>query len=203
MTEVNPARNHDALIRASRLSAVLTAASAICVLIGLVFSAHSLVDARMQLADAEQHLKSARENLNTVNANLKDSAAKLEQLRCALANSRSAIEAFHQRDYGGAISMYNQALRCDPDNAYLLNLNAYSHFKNRDVAGAIELELRSIKANPNYGWGYFDLARFYCARDGGRSDNARAAIDKAVQLDERMTSLMATDGEFSRLCGKG
>ncbi len=77
----------------------------------------------------------------------------------------------------------------------------YSHFKAGDAAGAIALEQRSVVADPNYGWGYFDLARFYCARDRGRGSEAQAAIRKATELDARIPSLMATDGEFRRLCG--
>jgi len=124
--------------------------------------------------------------------------AQVGGLRCALQSSRSAIEAFHQRDFRRAVELYGDALACDPDNAYLLNLRAYSLFRLGRLADAIAEQRRSISVDRNYAWGYFDLARFLCA--AGDFEAARANIDEAIRLRPGLAQIMRNDGEFQRLC---
>ena len=125
---------------------------------------------------------------------------QISQARCALAASRSAIEAFHQREYEAAIGLYSEALACDPDNAYLLNLKAYSLFKAGRIGEALTVERQSVSADPNYAWGYFDLARFLCAAGPNNFAEAKIAISNAVRLRPGLEQVMRGDGEFMRLC---
>ena len=113
--------------------------------------------------------------------------------------TRNAIGAFHLRDYDTAVALYDQALRADPGNAYVLNLKAYSLFKSKRLSTAIGAQKESVRVDPTYAWGYFDLARFQCA--AGNFDEARENIK--IAKEKGGTSLsrkMKGDGEFRRLC---
>jgi tetratricopeptide (TPR) repeat protein len=88
----------------------------------------------------------------------------------------------------------------DPDSAYLLNLQAYSLFKSGRLDEAIAAKRRRVSADPNYAWGYFDLARFLCAAGPNKFPEAKTAISKALQLRPRLERIMRGDGEFIRRC---
>jgi hypothetical protein len=124
--------------------------------------------------------------------------------------TQRAIRAFHQRDYETAVALYDQVLLAQPDNFYVLNLKGYSLFKRKLVGQAIDVQKESVRVNPDYAWGYFDLARFQCAAK--QLDEARESIKKALDTAEDeskeggggghlwMSKLMENDGEFQRLC---
>lgn len=113
--------------------------------------------------------------------------------------TRGAIMAFHQRDYDTAVALYDQALLADPDNAYLLNLKAYSLFKRKRLSEAIDVQSESIRVDPGYAWGFFDLARFQCA--AGDFEGARKSIKIALEKSPGLRRRMEGDGEFRKLCG--
>ena len=188
----------DRLERTSRISALLMALGAVVVLGALWLSYGQL----RALQTEVKALESDATKLRTENRELTQRAEamrnEIKGLREALTASRDAIVAFHQRDYGTAVALYEQALRADPDNAYLLNLKAYSLFKLRRGRDAIEVQRESIRIDPDYAWGYFDLARFQCAV--GEFDAARKAIEIALEKHPELRSTMEKDGEFQRLC---
>src|SRR5262249_2323289 len=146
-----------------------------------------------QKAAADQALAESRREIEELKK-------QISQARCALDSSRWALEAFHQREYGVAVNLYEQALACEPENAYLLNLQAYSLFKEGKLEEALSTEQRSAKADPNYAWGQFDLARFLCALGPTRFPQAKTAIDEALRLQPDLLKVMRGDGEFRRLC---
>jgi hypothetical protein len=112
---------------------------------------------------------------------------------------RDAIRAFHRRDYDTAVALYDRVLLADPENAYLLNLKAYSLFKRKLLGQAIDVQKESVRVDPQYAWGYFDLARFQCA--SGRFDDARESIELAREKGGPwLIEKMQGDGEFRRLC---
>jgi tetratricopeptide (TPR) repeat protein len=129
--------------------------------------------------------------LRTLQTEVNSLRQEIGGLREALTASRDAIIAFHQRDYNEAVALYDQALHADPNNAYLLNLKAYSLFKLKRFQEAIKVQKESIRIDPDYAWGFFDLARFQCAT--GDFNAARTSIGEA--LDK-----MKNDGEFQKLC---
>lgn len=112
--------------------------------------------------------------------------------------TRRAIRAFHRRDYYTAVALYDQALLADPNDAYLLNLKAYSLFKSKRLSEAIDVQSESTRVYPYYAWGFFDLARFQCA--AGDFDGARKSIKIALEKRPELSKTMEGDGEFQRLC---
>ena len=188
----------DRLRRASRIATILSVISAVIVIGALLIASYQLsaIEARQHQAAAE--LGKSRIELETTRGQLSEARASLSQAQCALRKSRSAIEAFHQRDYDLAIQSYDRALRCDPKNAYLLNLKAYSLFKAGRIEGAIQAQEESLLQDPKYAWGYFDLARFLCAAKS--YDKAAGARTTALQLRPELAEVMNNDGEFMRLC---
>jgi tetratricopeptide (TPR) repeat protein len=196
---MNNSATVERLGRTSRMSGLLIA-------LGTLVVASALWLSYSQLRALQTDVSSLAEEaarLQKQNADLRQDAENMRReiggLREALTASRHAIEAFHQRDYAAAVSFYDQALRADPNNAYLLNLKAYSLFKLKRVGEAIEVQRQSLRAGPQYAWGYFDLARFQCA--AGSFNEARRSRDTALQIQPGLKATMERDGEFRRLCG--
>jgi tetratricopeptide (TPR) repeat protein len=134
-----------------------------------------------------------KSDLNTVRA-------ELARARLSLTAARAAINAFHAGRLTDAVTLYDEALSSDPDNAYIQNLRAYALFRLGRVDAAVEGQRKSIAADPSYAWGYFDLARFLCATSPPRMEDARAAAKRAIELRPDMRAIMQGDGEFQRVC---
>jgi tetratricopeptide (TPR) repeat protein len=192
--------------RTSRNSAILMVLGALIVGGALWFATARLASIQAQV----KALESREQMLITKNQDLERSASELKQtagdlndqvsrLRQALSASRDAIAAFHAHNYAAAVSLYDIALAADPGNAYLLNLKAYSLFKLGRVSDAIATQQQGIKADPNYAWGFFDLARFQCA--AGEKASAAESLRTAQGKEDRFRELAAEDGEFRHLCG--
>lgn len=181
----------DRLERTSRVSSVLMALGAIVVFAALWLSYAQLRTLQTEVKSLESEAVQLRQSAETMRNEIKG-------LREALTSSRDAIVAFHQRDYGTAVAFYDQALHADPNNAYLLNLKAYSLFKLKRINDAIDVQGESIRIDPDYAWGYFDLARFQCA--AGDFGAAGKSIEIALQKRPALHSTMEKDGEFQRLC---
>ncbi len=195
--------NSDVLVkrlgRASRMSGLLMALGTLVVAAALWVSYGQLRTLQAEISSSAKEAARLQEQDTNLRKDVESMRREIAGVREALAASRYAIEAFHQRDYSTAVSLYDQALRADPNNAYLLNLKAYSLFKLKRVSEAIEVQRQSLQADPEYGWGYFDLARFQCAV--GSFDEARRSIDSALEKRPTLRAIMAKDGEFQRLCG--
>jgi len=174
----------DRLRKVSRRAMLLSALGAVIVMAALLIASY-------QLSQVEAQQKQASTALAQTRAQLEETRTGLARAQCALRESRSAIEAFHS----GA---YDVALRCDPQNAYLLNLKAYSLFKAGRLAAAIDAQQQSLSVDSGYAWGYFDLARFQCAARA--FDKAAAARSTAIRLRPDLAEVMRSDGEFMRLC---
>ena len=56
----------------------------------------------------------------------------------------------------------------------------------------------AITKDPEYAWGYFDLARVLCAK--GDFPRAADAIRQALVVDSQLRVAMRGDGEFTKLC---
>jgi tetratricopeptide (TPR) repeat protein len=133
---------------------------------------------------------------------VEDLRLALAKARGGLAASRAAISAFHGGRLDIAVALYDEALAADPDNAYLQNLRAYSLFRLGRIREALDGERLSVAADPNYAWGYFDLARFLCAASPHSLNEAKQAAAKAIALREELRETMKSDGEFQRVCQK-
>jgi len=121
----------------------------------------------------------------------------LAEARCALGSS-GGINAYHDGDYALAIQLYDEALRCDAGDGYVLSLKAYSLFKAGDLEAAIVTQRASLEDQPDYALGYFNLARFLCAT--GDFEAASAEVATAVSLWPEVEEIAAEDGEYQKLC---
>jgi tetratricopeptide (TPR) repeat protein len=141
-----------------------------------------------------------RTDLANAKVDLEKARGDLARARASLGAARSAIGEFHAGRLEDAVKLYDDALAFDPNDAYLQNLRAYSLFRLGRIDAALEGQRRSIAIDPNYAWGYFDLARFLCAATPPRVAEARQAALKAIDLDHAMKQRMESDGEFQRVC---
>lgn len=185
--------------RASRKSALISAVGFVLVLAAIGYAATQLRAIERQRASVAAELASLSGEVVTLRDSVAALNGALEGARCALSSSRAAINAFHNRSYRLAVRLYDEALACDSNNAYLLNLKAYALFRLDDLDAAIVAQRRSVSAAPDYAWGHFDLARFLCA--SGDLASARAEIRLAASLRPDIASIAADDGEFRSLCG--
>lgn len=193
------------LERTSRISSVLMGLGSVVVAAALWIAVSKLQSIEADVTRFEERaeiLRVKNENLELANEKHTKESQKLlkevSSLRFALSASRDAIAAFHARDYKGAVSLYEAALDADPDNAYVINLKAYSFFKLGKLSDAIATQEFGLRIDPGYTWGLFDLARFQCA--AGDVEAASKSIGEAIAREERFRQLALQDGEFSRLC---
>lgn len=180
--------------RTSMLSSVVS-------LLGLAVFVGALLYGRQQIARIDAQRAALRAETDSALGALTLARDSLASARCALSSSRAAIAGFHRHDYRGAIALYDEALRCDPNNAYLLNLKAYAAFKSNDLALAITTQRRSLALDSTYAWGYMDLGRFLCAT--GDTVEGRKALERSLRLQREMRGIMSGDTELPRVCGTG
>ena len=165
---------------------------------GLAILVYSVQRARQQ---AEEALQQA----NQSELQTKHFQFQLHELEQSLSNSREAVQyvtqginLYHAGSYSAAVNAYDAALQLDPENPYTLDLKGYSLFKLKDYAGASSAMQNSVAIQPDYAWGYFDLARVYCAE--GKYDLASTSIKSALEIRPELAGSMKNDGEFLRVC---
>lgn len=71
-------------------------------------------------------------------------------------------------------------------------------FKDKQLDQSIESLKYAVEIEPDYAWGFFDLARVLCANK--QFPDAEEAARKALELRPGLREVMLEDGEFSRLC---
>jgi tetratricopeptide (TPR) repeat protein len=184
---------------ASRRSAILVLVGTIVALVAFAFSASQASSEAKRAQVFAQEAEKEAVRVEKLQSDSQELSKQVSGLREALSASRIAIAAFHQGDYGKALKFYDEALQADPGNAYLLNLRAYTLFKQHKYDDALATEQLSVRADPTYAWGYFDLARFQCSL--GKREDARESVAKALSLNPELRDIMRDDGEFRRLCG--
>lgn len=193
---------------------LIAAAAALAVTGWATLKVRPLLVERERLETSIAESKTLLEGLNAREARARIEIADLEKqtvlLRAELKGARDAtkvltdaINAFHRKQYAAAVDKYDEALRLNPGDPYIFNLKSYSQFKAGDTNGAIETMLQSLKMDPSYEWGYFDLARYQCA--AGLPQAALGTITKAVEIrgksiQQAAAFFLEKDGEFRRLC---
>lgn len=201
------ARVAEDLGRASRRAALLSLLGFVAVLAAIGYAAFQLKTLerqRVALLDEQAVLVNQqtvlREETEEYRASLAIARTELTTARASLAAARAAINAFHAGRLEDAVRLYDEALATDPANPYLQNLRAYSLFRLGRVDAAVDGQQQSLAVDPNYAWGYFDLARFLCAASPPRVEDAKEAAAKAIELRPDMRGIMQGDGEFQRVC---
>jgi tetratricopeptide (TPR) repeat protein len=183
----------------SRRSALLVLVGTIVVIGAFTISALQAASEAKRARTFAQQARDEATRVQQLQSQAKELSAQVSGLREALSASRIAIAAFHQGDYATALKFYDEALKADPGNAYVLNLRAYALFKQNKYDEALAAELLSVRVDPRYAWGYLDLARFQCA--ARKREDARESIAKALSLNSGLRAIMHGDGEFRRFCG--
>lgn len=190
----------DATERSARRRAVVYTLVPILTTAALVtYTAQRIVEGQATVRRLSREAAQARESIETYRRQLGEYERRLTQTREALKSARGGINAFHQGRYGEAVEQYDQALASDAENPYVLNLKGYALFKAKRLPEAVTALERAVAVDPGYGYGFFDLARVYCAL--GRFPDATEAARRALALrPDLRTAMLQTDGEFLRLC---
>jgi tetratricopeptide (TPR) repeat protein len=170
----------------------------------------SIADAKVRIAalgDSESKARQALADLQNETDTLQKQALALRQeikgAHDATRPLEAAIKAFHAGHYAAAIAAYDEALKFDPNNAYMNNLKSFSQFSAHDYQGAVTTMSRALLLDPAYDWGYFDLARYQCA--AGSPDAALDTLTSARSARGRIISTYATyflkqDGQLRSKC---
>ena len=188
-------------LRRARLGAWASVVLAGCVTALLLYVSYRELDrVNVQRTMLVNKVGALKTEIQSYKNDLNSVRAELARVRLSLTAARAAINAFHAGRLTDAVSLYDEALRSDPDNAYIQNLRAYALFRLGRIDAAIDGQRKSLAIDPSYAWGYFDLARFLCAASPPRMEDARAAANKAIELRPDMRAIMQGDGEFQRIC---
>lgn len=150
------------------------------------------------ITQAKRELATRSDEVATVRKELDTTRAQLAASREAVALVTRGINRYHQGNYRGAIEAYDQALLLDAKNPYIVNLKGYSEFKANRLEDSVASLERAVSIDPTYAWGYFDLARVLCADK--RFSEAKKAANRAIELRPELAAVMASDGEFTKLC---
>ena len=195
----------DHLAARSRRSAWISFLGLLVVLTSLGYGAYQLTQRTAELNAIQTDITQAKRELAARSEEVAAVRNELDATRTQLAASREAvalvtqgINRYHQGSYRGAIEAYRQALGLDPKNPYIANLKGYSEFKANRLDESIASLKEAVTIDPTYAWGYFDLARVLCADK--KFSEAKDAADRAVKLRPELANVMASDGEFTRLC---
>lgn len=190
-----------------RTAVLMIVMTALIVIVGLCVILYSTREVKQkiektetlekQLVQVEIEKKEQTEKLAVQTEKLNASQKALEAAR--LDPTRAGIKAYHQGKYKEAIASYDRALEKAPNDAYVWNLKGYSLFKAKRYNESVQALLKAVEVDPQYAWGYFDLARVYCAIK--RPDAATEAMRHAIRLRPNLREIAAKDREFTKLCG--
>ena len=145
-----------------------------------------------------RRVEEQRQALATANAQVTAAQRHTAAARLVVQAANSGNNAYTRHDIRAAIKYYDMGLQADPDNGFLWNLKGGSYFEEGDYPNAVESFRKATEVDPTYAYGFFDLARGYCALN--EFDLADQSFGHALQLwsDLRMTA--ASDGQFRRIC---
>lgn len=189
---------YERIAKTSRRSSIISLFGLIIVLTALSYSAYKLAELSREVHRRTTELASIRKEINEAQREIDSVRIQLQASREAVAFVTQGINLYHQGSYSQAVIAYNEALRLDPQNPYIVNLKGYSLFKANRLEEAVKILEYSVEIDPSYAWGFFDLARVLCANK--EFDKAREAAMKAVKLRPDLRRIMLSDGEFTRLC---
>ena len=174
-------------------------------LLGVAITVYSAIQARTareqtSIAMRERLVAQAQKLVaDTLYRSLTAAQDSLTRMRESLEAARSGINLYHAGRYSEAVAAYDNALKNDPSNSYVLNLKGYALFKAGRLSDAVDELRRAVAANPAYGYGYLDLARVYCAQN--KLSDALDAVRNALKTRPDLKIAMLTnDSEFVRLC---
>jgi tetratricopeptide (TPR) repeat protein len=151
-----------------------------------------------QISEAKNAAAVAKIGQLKAEQQLKDTQHNLTVSGQAMRIVASGLGCFNRGDLVGAMKYFDEALEIEPNNAYVWNLKGDVAFKAKDFPTAVRYFEQSIKDDPEYAYGYFDLARGYCANNQGVK--ADKAFGSAIKLWPKVRMFAAVDGQFRHLC---
>lgn len=195
---MNNTIKHKNALKSSKLATLLTILGVFIVIGSITYSAFELNSLESKIRFKQSELEQIKSNLDSVEIEFNRQKQQLRASRESVYFVTQGINFFHQGLYVEAVQAYDKALSLDSLNAYILNLKGYSLFKAKHYYEAVNVLNHAVEVQPDYAWGYFDLARANCAN--GNYDNALKAAQKAIELRHDMINIIMSDGEFNRLC---
>lgn len=188
-----------AFIRGTWILIVLQFAIALLLFGMMTYASFRLIDVLRKTAEIEQALEAKQTELDDVRQNLEELQVSRDEARESLRRARAstplvrdAIISYHNRRYQRAVALYDEALRLDPDNVYVLDLKSYSEYRaglaarnlgntetaeayfdeaTKTIEQALDLEPRNLN-------GYIQLAIYSCASD--ENEKAIASYQDAI-----------------------
>src|SRR5947209_7023221 len=98
-----------------------------CVTASLLYVSYRELDrVNVQRTTLANEVGALNAEIQSYKSDLNSVRAELARVRLSLTAARAAINAFHAGRLTDAVSLYDEALSSDPDNAYIQNLRAYA-----------------------------------------------------------------------------
>jgi tetratricopeptide (TPR) repeat protein len=166
--------------------------------------------------EKEREIKSLNadiEKLKQTSENEQRELRKLQDRSTQMSNSiqpmQSGLQRFFRKDYEGAIEFYNGAIKIDDNNPVLFDLKGYallrkSRLRNgtevaeraQDLAEAIKSSEQSVKLDPNYEWGHYNLALAYW--EDNRPEQAVDEVQKFLEMERSACEIIKHDAQFGK-----
>lgn len=93
-----------------------------------------------------------------------------------------------------------RTLYYSPTDSRLLNLLAFAHLREEEYDRAVEAARKAIKQDPNFVYGYYNLATAYLAK--GDFKKAEEIYKKAIEIDDSISNLYNNLGYVYLKLGK-
>lgn len=177
------------------IGAVLAALAAILALVSGYLQLEQARRAQEAEADALRvELIRLQHQKNELASEVSQLDAQARSLRESFEYLRLGLEAFHSKNFQGAVFFYRKAIAATPDDAVLHGVLGYALFKRKEYAQAIiELKL-SKQIDDKYPWARYNLALALWA--AGEKDAALQEIRELVALDPSFVRVIRQDGQF-------
>ena len=154
-------------------------------------------DLQLRNAIIQKKTDSLESRIQKANDRLLSLQEKLLNSHLINGHIRIGLDNFYSKRYDLAIKEYDEALKLDPENFVLYDLKGYSQMRLRRFEEAILSLNKSVSLNPNYGWGYYNLALAYWAN--GSKDNSRTALMELLKVSPEMKTTVLNDWQFAEI----
>lgn len=179
------AKDRSVVIRSITFSTI----PVVLALILLWYTGNRIFYAKIQLTEVNNELHLKKQEVQVV-------SQKLINAREASWYLTQGINSYHAGRYSDAIGFYDEAIKLDPRNPVIFDLKGYSLFRNKEFENAVLVLKKSIEIDPNYIWGYYDLALAYWAN--GEEEKAVRTVEMILEMNPTFKEIIKKDGQFNR-----
>jgi Flp pilus assembly protein TadD len=160
----------------------------------IFFKERPQAEVNHQLSEELNQVKQENQKLQQV------VAPNADQIMKAHLFLKQGRDLFHKQQYNDAIAQYEQALKIQPDDPYVLGLEGYALLRAGRVAESIDTNKKVLQLDPEDAFGYLNLAKSYCAAKQYTQAQAVLTADLPSDIAADVKNFVAIDGEFRRLC---